>query len=273
MEKIFIRYSLVFLFPVLLTLSCSSVKKIPENLKFNKRRHSYIRTMRLHMLRIHQVNKVKIDNNKTYEVKTYPGRKVIKVYYVGGTGQPITPYHARKGTRYYYKPQTRYIAFRALPGRCHFIQYIAHSRGPMSVWQYSHDYVSHLMPKPVRYRNISSSKKMTVSRIVRGPLYRVKRRFLNELMLQEYLREIIAGWKIAPMFRLKGNTILVNISGIGERYYDNRIGGYYRFRRAGRNRTRIVMHIKHMVMPCHHKYMKEVFLRFNLYYRKGRVKK
>ncbi len=266
----------VFFLSIMLLISCKTIKFIPENLKFNPKRHSHIRTMTLHMLFIDRVNGKKLKYSRTkriYDVKTYAGMKTIDVIYSGGTGW-VNRQNLRPG-RYriwVYKKQKKIIRFRALPGRCHFIQYIAHPKGPMTVWQESHDYISHLRKKPVYKRDLSKNRTMKVSRTVRGSLPYIKKRFLNELMLQEYLGTFISSWSITLMFQPKGNIITVNRPGIGEDRLDNWVTGRFKFQSAGRNSTRITMYVKQNFHAKFPNFMKQVFARFDPSYRVNTLK-
>lgn len=273
MNKIIQRVAFfVLIFLVILSSSCKTIKYIPEDLRFKQRKHSHIRTMSLHMLRIYRVNRVRFKGNDIYDVKTNPGMKTVYVRYVGGV-QPLLDrrpgdLHSSHRTFFYtYKPQKKKIRFRALPGKSHFIQYIAHPDKPMTVWQNSHDYISHLREKPVFKKDISRNRTMTVRRTVKGSSDYILKRFLNELLLQEYLHNLIGGWSIQPMFRPVKNRIIVNLSGIGEKPLDNEVIGSYEFVRTRGNSVQIVMRTKRHFHKKFADYMKEVFVRFDPSYR------
>ncbi|HPJ36800.1 MAG TPA: hypothetical protein PK358_18325 [Spirochaetota bacterium] len=269
----------LFSFIVLLTLfllSCKSVHHIPENLDFNPDKHSHIRTMQLHMLFIDKVNGKQLNYSRMkriYDIKTVPGMITLDVIYSGGSGPEgqNTGKRVEPGWHHYwvYKRQEKRISFKALPGRAHFIQYIAHPKGPMTVWQDSHDYISHLRDKPVYKKDLSANRTMTVSRIIKGPLPQIKERFLNELILQEYLQKLIGGWSIRLMFQPKGNIITANLSGIGESELDNEVIGHFKFQRAGRGNTRVTMYAKKNYNEIYPNYLKQVFIRFDPEYRKN----
>ena len=85
---------------------------------------------------------------------------------------------------------------------------------------------------------------MTVSRTVKGSHKEIQERFLNELLLQEYLKNLIGGWSILPMFQPVKNRITVNISGIGEEYYDKYVFGCFEYQRRPGNQVMITMKVR-----------------------------
>ncbi len=59
------------------------------------------------------------------------------------------------------------------------------------------------------------------------------------------------------------------LSGIGEKSLDNEVIGYYKFQRLQGRRTRITMFVKSNYHSQYPNYLKQVFSRFDLRYRKN----
>ncbi len=257
----------VFAIGALVFSTCSSVAVVPADLAWDYSKHTLIRTMHGHLLTIESVNGVKTDSVRYVKAKPGPGTVTVK------NEEPPGP--ACMGCLKF-REQKLNLQFQFLPGSAHYIQYIFNiKKESIRIWQYSHDYISHSREKPV-FTIDAGNKEATVKRILNGSMEDIHKRFLNELLLQEYRHEIISPSVISLMFISEktpnGYIIIVNKPGTGivnphrdEEEY--KIMGHYAFSPLPSNRVEISMRCEKHHLSRYENFMKHVFTHFDPAYR------
>lgn len=268
MKKITLLFVLcIFAICALFFLSCSSVAVVPPDLAWDYTKHTHIRTMQGHLLRIESVNGVKTDSVCNVKAKPGPGTVTVKNI------EPAGP--ACMGCLKFTE-QKVVLPFQFLPGSSHYIQYLLHSKSKhIIIWQYSHDYISHSRETPV-FTIDAGKKEALARRTVNGSLEEIHRRFLNELLLQEYRHEIIGASYISLMFlsEKEGNSykITVNKPGSGiinpaRNEEDYKIMGVYTFSQLPANRVEISLKCEDYYLGRYEKFITHVFTHFDPAYR------
>jgi hypothetical protein len=248
-------------------LSCSSVAVVPPDLAWDYSKHTHIRTMQGHLLTIESVNGVKTDSVRNVKAKPGPGTVTVK------NGEPGGP--ACMGCLKF-REQKINLQFQFLPGSSHYIQYMLHTKSKnITIWQYSHDYISHSRETPV-FTIDAGKKEAPAKRIVDGSLEDIHKRFLNELLLQEYRHEIISTSVISLMFYSEkdgnGYKITVNKPGQGivnpaRNEEDYKIMGVYTFSQLPANRVEISLKCEDYYLGRYEKFITYVFTHFDPAYR------
>jgi hypothetical protein len=264
MKRITFPFTLcIFALCAQLFLSCSSVPVVPPDLAWDYSKHTHIRTMQGHLLRIESVNGVKTDS--VCNVKTRPGPGTVTVK----NDEPGGP--ACMGCLKF-REQKVDLQFQFLPGSSHYIQYMLHTKSKLiNIWQYSHDYISHSRETPV-FTFDAGKKDAPAKRTVNGSLEDIHRRFLNELLLQEYRHEIIGTSFISLMFysekEVNGYKITVNKPGTGivnpaRNEEDYKIMGVYTFTQLPANRVEISLKCENYYLGRYEKFITHVFTHFD----------
>jgi hypothetical protein len=250
----------------LILSSCSSVAVIPGDLAWDYSKQTHIRTMQGHLLVIESVNGEKTDSVRNVKTKPGPGTVTVKNDKAGGM--------ACMGCMVF-EEQKVDLQFEFLPGSSHYIQYILFKNKPMAVWQYSHDYISHSQENPV-FTIDTSKKDGPVKRVIDGSMDDIHKRFLNELLLQEYRHEIIGTSFISLMFLSErygaGYRIMVNKPGTGivnpaRDEEDNTVMGVYTFSPLPGNQVEISMKCEEYYLGRYEKFMTYVFTHFDPAYK------